>query len=900
MSRLLERTHDLRLPAWGPYTKRYMGVSHIPNVAQGLRFDLSVIPGFYRGSVAVPNVKWESGYHPWEASSDLSYYCHRHELVWKDRVYVDVSFSGVDERTRLIRCECVNQTELAQTLVLHYVASLHFPPLRANSDEAIRPTRVTLPDGAVWVGALDYDELRYATPRPTDNLVPDGMYRGEVRDHGFVDGTGVGRGYGSEMGDRLTYSAAISHAFNDGVLLIRCRVADGERAHLRLGGLVDHSVSVSGGAGFQLVRVSVGLLEPGICALTIVSEGTTPIELDGYVLCEAVDEARVRFDAVSWCPEAQISAGPVPNSLRLSYDACRGLDYGLAWGFAPYQVRQLYGDELDSLMRRTVHNHVSAVIRDVWAPSEPVGHYVDVYLLPIALAPRSQRVVYGWVCCGSGEEVERRLAELDLGEGTCEAHHTEARCKVVDLNSGRKTYRFSQERMAATVLTNVVYPVRLRDTYVRHNTPGRWWDSLYTWDSGFIGLGLLELDVERAIDCLNAYVTEPGDPHAAFIHHGSPVPVQFYLFLEIWNRTRDRELLAHFYPRLRQYYLFLAGKTGSSTTADLESGLLKTWDYFYNSGGWDDYPPQVFVHRQGLEATVTPVVTTAHCIRVAKILGMMARALGCAGDVAEYAADVNRLTHALQTYSWDPEAGYFSYVLHDDTGNPQDLLRHESGENYNRGLDGACPLIAGACTPDQEDRLLVHLQDRRRHWTDVGLSTVDRSAPYYREDGYWNGAVWMPHQWFFWKTCLDLGRGAFAWQIARTALDVWRREVEETYNCYEHFIVSTGRGAGWHHFSGLSAPVLSWHGAYCRPGRLTCGLDVWVDALRMSDRNRGLEARLRTYGRSGQNLQVIASLDPEQEYAVTWNGEQCDSELLHPGVLYVSLPRAQQGTLKIV
>lgn len=27
--------HDLRLPAWGPYTKRYMGISHIPDVAAG-------------------------------------------------------------------------------------------------------------------------------------------------------------------------------------------------------------------------------------------------------------------------------------------------------------------------------------------------------------------------------------------------------------------------------------------------------------------------------------------------------------------------------------------------------------------------------------------------------------------------------------------------------------------------------------------------------------------------------------------------------------------------------------------------------------------------------------------------------------------------------------------------
>ena len=112
----------------------------------------------------------------------------------------------------------------------------------------------------------------------------------------------------------------------------------------------------------------------------------------------------------------------------------------------------------------------------------------------------------------------------------------------------------------------------------------------FTWDSGFIGLGLAELDLVRAVDCLNAYVTSPGDPHAAFLHHGSPVPVQFYLFQEIWNRTQSREALAYFYPRLQQYHRFLAGRLGSSTTGALGSGLLKTWDYFTTRVGGTTIP----------------------------------------------------------------------------------------------------------------------------------------------------------------------------------------------------------------------------------------------------------------------------------------------------------------------
>ena len=153
---------DLALPAWGPYTKKYLGISHLTDVARGLRFDLSVFPGLYRRRVDVPRVTWESGYHPWEASADLEYFSHRHELEWKDRLYADISFSPVDANTRLVRALLVNTTDLPQNLSLQFMAHLNFPPVRTYSEENLEPGTVTLPAGVTWVGALDYTELTFA------------------------------------------------------------------------------------------------------------------------------------------------------------------------------------------------------------------------------------------------------------------------------------------------------------------------------------------------------------------------------------------------------------------------------------------------------------------------------------------------------------------------------------------------------------------------------------------------------------------------------------------------------------------------------------------------------------------------------------------------------------------
>ena len=457
--------------------------------------------------------------------------------------------------------------------------------------------------------------------------------------------------------------------------------------------------------------------------------------------------------------------------------------------------------------------------------------------------------------------------------------------------------------MAATVLTNVVYPVNIKRNYVRHNSPGRWWDSLYSWDSGFIGIGLAELDMRRAAENLNTYLTDPDDPHAAFIHHGSVVPVQFYLFLELLNKGLDQKTSSLFYQRLKGYYEFFVGRRGSSTTNSLKSNLLKTWDYFYNSGGWDDYPPQMFVHsgqdQRVSTSSTTPVVTTAHAIRIAKTMRMAAGLLGYDADIPTFKNDIEIFTSAIQNHCWDEKEGLFSYVIHDADGQPWEHLYHDSGQNFNRGLDGVSPLIAGICTTEQQSRLLDMLQDPHRCWTQYGLSTVDVSAAYYQSDGYWNGAIWMPHQWFIWKSCLDLDAPEFAWKIAKAALEMWKREVDATYNCYEHFLVSSGRGAGWHQFGALSTPVLSWYAAYFRPGRLTTGFEVLVKQCNADSHGNSIEAELLTFGHTDKPLWVIAGMNSFGSYRATWNGEVCEMRLIHAGVYNVAIPSKSKGILRV-
>ncbi|PHN06544.1 MGH1-like glycoside hydrolase domain-containing protein [Flavilitoribacter nigricans] len=890
----LRYSHDLRLPDWGPYTKKYIGVSHISDHEQGIRFDLSVFPGFYRRKVTVPNVFYESGFHPWEASPNLEYFSFRHELEWKDRVYTDVAYTEIDDQSRLVRIDAVNNTDAPQSIVLHLMGSIHFPSIREYQPHTpIELARVKLPAGGLWVDAVDYQNIHFTKSSPKDNLVTDGKMLGEIRDHGLVNGNGLANNFGARAGDRVAYSIPVTENLADAVLIVRYQLPENETTSFQLDGLSRESIQLEGKGDFALKRIELGKLSAGTAPLSLTAQGGSGVTLDGFAILESSRADQLEIEAVEWDPVPEILEGPVANSLILKY---KNIDayYGLYWDYADYQIRQWNFKDLGDEFKRMVNEHVATEFFD-----GTKGHFTNVFLRPIALQPHETRTINGLVCTGSREAVSERLAKA--GAIDKEAVYQAAREHLVDYQAvpAGERYLFSQDRMAANVICNVVYPVYTQRQYIRHHAPGRWWDCLYTWDAGFIGIGLSQLDIQRGIENLNAYLNET-DEQSTFIHHGSTVPVQHYLFQELWNKTQSDAVAAEFYPKLKRYYEFMLGKYGSSSTRNMKSNLLRPWDYFYNSGGWDDYPPQKHVRYQQLNRTVTPVVTTAHSIRIAKILKQAALHLGKKADVKILDEEIKMLSDALQEYAWDPETNYFGYVQHDENGQPLGILKYEDKINYNMGLGGAYPLFSGICTDEQQAAILEHLKTKGKIWSDVGLSAVDQSAPYYSKEGYWNGTVWMPHQWFYWKTMLDLGEADFAWRIAHTALEVWKRETEKTYNCFEHFIIETGTGAGWHQFSGLSSPVLSWFSAYFRPGNLTTGYNIWIERQEWAADKSGLEAELQLLEKSDSPLSLVVCLDPDQQYRVLWNEREIPHRQLHAGTLSITFtPGKAKGTLRV-
>lgn len=567
--------------------------------------------------------------------------------------------------------------------------------------------------------------------------------------------------------------------------------------------------------------------------------------------------------------------------------------YGVATNYPISCVKRYENGLLDFFMKRTVHRHPPECF-----PGDGRGHYTSEFQRPVVLPAASDTTVWNLLVCGPKAFVQEQIAAFHRDEQAFVAR-IPARSGADRLNPKGAPYVFGEQILEATLLTNIVYPIVAEGQYIRHFTPGKNWNSLYTWDSGFISWALSCLDADKAFETIRAYTTAPGS-EIPFIHHGTPLPTQFFAFADWLSRTSDREKAAFLYPRLKQYYDYFAGHDPRSACM-MPSGLVRTWDLWYNSGGWDDYPAQQWlVKHPELYASVVPTVSTAFYIRAAKILRLTAALLGYKADIKQYDADIRKMSAALQNHAWDPAAGYYSYVTHDASGVPDGILRAPDGSNFDRGLDGTSPLAAGICTAEQQEALLDKIFSPSQLWTPYGISTVDQSAPYYSLDGYWNGCVWMPHQFILWKSMLDLGLPERARQIAFTALENWNRETALTYESFEHFIIASGRGAGWHNFSGLSSPMVNWFHAYFQPGTVSTGFDVLCTGAAFGSSYQSFATELLfDKDATGCTATVLVCLAPGSDYTVRIDGKPVSYESPYPGLLEIPVRAPRSGKCRL-
>jgi len=288
------------MPKWGPYSKKYSGVSRVTEheTEKGVRFDFISLPAVSNTDAKAPNVTIPVGVHPWDVKSDYSFYSYRQDLEWKDVIYSDVSFTKLSDESVLVRTEIFNNSELMQNCLVNYFSSLQFPFLTSY--------RVSLPNKSLMFDALDYSEFTYKTSRPWDNETMDAMHKGEFFDDRFTSHRGLGDRddnryilpkyprLGEEKGDKIVYKIKNDLNFSDAALYVRYRTVDNKPSAFTVNG---DNVVFPPAQDMGEITMPIGNVDKGDYTLVLVSEGEGGIEFDFFAICEKDETNKILVEA---------------------------------------------------------------------------------------------------------------------------------------------------------------------------------------------------------------------------------------------------------------------------------------------------------------------------------------------------------------------------------------------------------------------------------------------------------------------------------------------------------------------------------------------------------------------------------------------------------------------------
>lgn len=824
----MDKKYDLNLGDWGPYNKQYYGASRVIDRTKGASFNVELFPGFFRRSVLAGNSRSDTGVKLWGANADLTRFVYRYELEWKDRIYCYADYNITDDRQVDIACTFVNNTLIDQSLDVTLAASLQLPLNMPGSEYEGFYTfyRPVLPEGSVCIDATEYADIRCGT-----DIAPDGKYLGEEEHNGASGlGTAIDGYHFCREGHFLRYETDVRSS----KLGIRYYCEKDTSLRVSVNGK-EYRFDCPAVTKYTYAVIDIDPADVKEIILYATGEG---VSVDSLCIGDGAD--RVTYEPIphNLTPEKVMGEG----TMTLKYPDFSD-SFTIKWFEGVRHQRQCRCADIGKMLQLTVNDHVSRTVRGLGE-----GIYEIIQSTPVYL--------------GAGQTETRHFRIYKDEEITPVYHEIEH----VSCNPEGERYAFSQDMMRYNTLLNVVFPIYTRRQYIKHNAPGRFWNSLYSWDSGFIGMGLSCSDFQRAYDCLNTYLTPVGDRHSPYIFHGSVVPTQVFLYKHLVDSFPEkRGELKKLYPMMKQYYGFYADLCRSPE--QMRSGLTKTWHLSYNSGGWDDYPPQDHL-RDALgrgdkytHENTTPVITTANTVLISKIMKQIAALMGHAEDCEYYDRTADVYAAAIPQ-TWDEEAGYFSYMTHTGDGNIEGIFRYKDGTNYNMGMDGVTPYIAGITTEHQDGRILNNIKNGMM--TDIGVCVVDTRAPYYSPYGYWNGSVWMPHQYILWKALIDRGETDLAFEIADKSLNVWQREVEETYNCFENFMCHNGRGSGYHHFSGLSCPISLFFASYYTPNTVTAG---WASVIKSIEKDEDGNITSLCVNALKKDVSILICLPEDGEYS---------------------------------
>lgn len=250
------------------------------------------------------------------------------------------------------------------------------------------------------------------------------------------------------------------------------------------------------------------------------------------------------------------------------------------------------------------------------------------------------------------------------------------------------------------------------------------------WDSAFISLVWKNHDLKTSQEIVRSVLRgQKADgriPLAVNAFGSSKItqpPVLAWAVVQLLT-AESLDFAQEVYPKLKKSHEWLRSHRR------FKNGLYY-WKHPYESGV--DNSPR-FSNRDESEfkdvKDLMAVDLASYMVLDAEALEKMASLLNLNQDASEFQQEAFELRGLIQSLLWDPETQRF-----DD--------RWLSGQfNHVHSLMAYLPLVAGAGTSEQTQKMIQDLADPAQFQTKIPFPTIARNSPNFEKD-CWRGPVWV-------------------------------------------------------------------------------------------------------------------------------------------------------------
>lgn len=270
----------------------------------------------------------------------------------------------------------------------------------------------------------------------------------------------------------------------------------------------------------------------------------------------------------------------------------------------------------------------------------------------------------------------------------------------------------------------------------------------------------------------------------------SQSPIGGFVVWQLYLRHRTRDLIEGAYATLARNHAWWWRErdpdgTGLASfgTSDVGEGLYRGTHFgARNESAMDNSP----VHDEARydKATRTldlwDVGLNSLLALDAEMLASMAAELGLEEEATTHTSRAEATKARIRETLWDGERGIFA--------------NRRRGGGFVKSLAPTSfyPLLAGAATSEQAERLCSHLDDPMGFGGNPVIPGVSRADPAFGDNSYWRGRIWPPFNYLVYHGLRRYGLDDRASSLAQRSFALFRSVWEGRRICPENYNAETG------------------------------------------------------------------------------------------------------------